>query len=239
MNPASLAEAKLLFGKVSRTAGKLRNVETVMCPPFIYLSEFAGRSKVLGAQDVFWQNDGRFTGEISPKMLKSVGVSYVIVGHSERRSLGETDAIVAHKALGALGEGLKTVICVGEGERDLGGAYFEFLKIQIKQSLAGIPRRFLPNLIIAYEPLWAVGKSYKDAMTPADIRETSIFIRKILSDIYDQTSVVSVPIIYGGAVETENIADVLREGGVAGVLVGHKSVVADEFISMIKSANDL
>src|SRR3989344_1200543 len=222
MNPGTSAEAKILFAKVKRAAGGLRNVLTVLCPPFVFLADFSGGKSRLGAQDIFWQNDGRFTGEISPEMLKKLGVSYCLVGHSERRLLGETDEVVSKKANAALRDGLKAIVCIGERERDSGGAYFEFLKNQLKKSLAGVSPRFLSDLIIAYEPIWAIGKSFRDSMTPADIRETSIFIRKIVSDIYGQKVAASLPIIYGGSVETENVVGILKEGGVEGVLVGHK-----------------
>lgn len=237
MNPATLTEAKILFAKVKRAAAGLRNVETVLCPPFIFLSSFSSVGVKLGAQDVFWQNGERFTGEISPEMLKDLGVSYCLVGHSERRAIGETDEAVSKKVNAALREGLKVVVCIGERERDSSGVYFNFLKDQLKKSLAGVPLRFLSDLIIAYEPVWAIGKSFRESMSPADIRETSIFIRKVLSDIYDRTSAASVHIIYGAAVEPENVAAVLKEGEVAGVLVGHKSLEADDFIAILKSAN--
>jgi triosephosphate isomerase len=240
MNPGTLSEAKVLFSKVKRAGSGLRSVETVVCPPFTCLGIFVGSKGVkLGAQDSFWGNDGRFTGEISPKMLKDLGVSYVIVGHSERRSLGETDEIVSKKAKAVLLEGAKAVLCVGEKERDANGAYFEFLKNQIKQSLLGIEKPVLKNLLIAYEPLWAVGKSFKEAMQPADIRETVIFIKKVLSDMYGRETAALIQIIYGGAVETENAVSVFSEGGADGVLVGHKSLVSDDFISILKKVDGL
>ena len=239
MNPSALAEVKVLFKKISLASGRLRNVETILCPPFIFLSVLSGVGVKLGSQDVFWQNGGRFTGEISPEMLKGLGVSHCIIGHSERRELGESDEVVSKKVNAALREGLRAVMCIGERERDSSGVYFDFLKDQLKKSLAGVPLRFLTDLIIAYEPIWAIGKSFRDSMTPADIREMTIFIRKVLSDIYERKVVSSVPIIYGGSVEPENVAEVLKEGGVDGVLVGHRSLVAEEFIAILKSANNI
>ena len=239
MNPPALAEAKVLFKKISLASGRLRNVETILCPPFIFLSVLSGVGVKLGSQDVFWQNGGRFTGEISPEMLKGLGVSHCIIGHSERRELGESDEVVSKKVNAALREGLRAVMCIGERERDSSGVYFDFLKDQLKKSLAGVPLRFLTDLIIAYEPIWAIGKSFRDSMTPADIREMTIFIRKVLSDIYERKAGSSVPIIYGGSVEPENVAEVLKEGGVDGVLVGHRSLVAEEFIAILKSANNI
>jgi len=240
MNPSTLEEAKILFSKVKRASVKFRSVETVLCPPFVYLGAFARPKGVkLGAQNVFWEIGGKFTGEVSPVMLKSLGCSYVIVGHSERRALGETDEIVSKKIKAVLNAGIRVILCVGESERDQNGAYFEFLKNQIKHSLFGTDRSSLGNLLIAYEPIWAVGKSFKESMQPSDIHETVIFIRKVLSDMYDQATAASIPVIYGGSVESENIVKVFLDGGVGGVLVGHKSLISDEFISMLKSADGI
>lgn len=237
MNPATLDEAKALCKKVSKVSGRLRNIESVICPPFVHLASLSVKN--LGAQDVFWRNGGSFTGEISPEMLRDLGVSYCIVGHSERRTIGESDELISKKVLAALREGLKVILCIGEKERDVAGAYFEFLKTQLKQSLAGVERKYLLDITLAYEPLWSIGKSFADAMKPIDIRETSIFIRKVLSDIYDQKVASSVRIIYGGSVEKENISGILSEGEVAGVLVGHKSLEADDFIELLKCANGI
>ncbi len=237
MNPATLDEAKELCKKVSKVAGRLKNIESVICPPFVYLSSLGGKKSNLGAQDVFWRNAGSFTGEVSPEMLRDLGVTYCIIGHSERRTIGESDEVISKKVLAGLREGLKVILCIGEKERDVAGEYFEFLKTQLKQSLLGVERKYLSDLTIAYEPLWSIGKSFADAMKPVDIRETSIFIKKVLSDIYDQKVSSSVRIIYGGSVETENISSILGEGEVEGVLVGHKSLEADEFIELLKRAN--
>lgn len=241
MSPETLTRARDIFRAVSRQSKLFKNVDIVICPPTLYLGllkKSANKNFFLGAQNVFWQNDGRFTGEISPEMLKNLGVSCCLVGHSERRALDETDEDVSRKVNGALREGLRVVVCVGERERDSNGVYFEFLKSQLKRSLAGVSSRSFSNIVIAYEPIWAIGKSFRDSMAPADIRETSIFIRKVLSDMYDQKIAAAASIIYGGSVEPENIAAVLKEGGVTGVLVGHKSLVPEDFISILKSANE-
>ncbi|MEK7170436.1 MAG: triose-phosphate isomerase, partial [Patescibacteria group bacterium] len=240
MNPPSAAEARVLFAKERRGGARLERVETVICPPFPYLGLFAhartGRVS-LGAQDVFWLNSARATGEVSPEILADLDVSFVIVGHSERRALGETDERVAQKAKAALAEGLAPIVCIGEKERDEDGKYFGILKNQIKSSLAGLRRADFRECVIAYEPLWAIGKSAREAMTPRDIRETSIFIRKVLADMYDATTAEQPALLYGGSAEASNTAAILSEGGVAGLLVGHASLDAAEFISMLKTAN--
>ena len=240
MNPATLPEARVLFARATRAGSRLENVQTVICPPFPYLGVFAHRGTTrvrLGAQDVFWQNSARVTGEVSPEQLADLGVSHVIVGHSERRALGESDEIVAKKAVAVLKEGMRPILCIGEKERDEDGRYFETLKNQIKGSLAGIRRSDFRELVIAYEPLWAIGKSARDACQPRDIRETEIFMRKTLTDLYDSETAQAPAILYGGSVEGENTAAILSEGGVGGLLVGHKSLDAEEFSAMLKEAN--
>lgn len=240
MHPGNAAEARLLFGKLRRAAGKQGAVETVVCPPVPYLGMFAhtGTTRFsLGAQDVFWQNSARVTGAVAPEMLRDLGVSYVIVGHSERRALGETDEQVAKKSAAIIKEGMKAILCIGERERDADARYFDFLKHELKASLSSIQRRQLSELIIAYEPIWAIGKSARDAMGPRDIREMSIFIRKILSDMYDADVAAAVPILYGGSAEEANTPAILLEGGVAGLLVGHASLDAEGFGKMLKTAN--
>lgn len=242
MNPASVAEAKLLFTKTKKEGSKLEKVETIICPASIYLGMFAhlGTTRVsLGAQDTFYANGARATGEVSPEMVKDLGTSYCIVGHSERRALGESDDIVAKKALAVLKEGMNAILCIGEKVRDEDAHYYEFLKNQLRSSLAGVQRRFLTGLIVAYEPVWAIGKSARDAMKPRDIQEMAIFIRKVLTDLYGPTSASDIPIIYGAAVEEANVATILSEGGVSGLLVGHASLDVGRFTKMLKAANSV
>ena len=242
MNPGSTAEARVLFNRTKQAGSKLDKVETVICPPFSYLGLFphAGTTRVsLGAQDAFWANSSRATGEVSPEMLKDLGVSYVIVGHSERRALGETNEIVSKKLKAVVVEGLTPILCIGETERDAEGGYFEVLKKQLVASLVGITRSQLRTLSIAYEPLWAIGKSAREAAEPRTIRETAIFIQKVLSDSFGQDIAELPPILYGGSAEEGNTAAILKEGGVSGLLVGHASLDAERFTKMLKIANAL
>jgi len=240
MNPGTLAEARHLFTQTKRAASRLENILTIICPPFPYLAAFAhsGTTRVaLGAQNASFQNGGRLTGEVSPEMLRDLGVSYVIVGHSERRALGETDEIVAAKVRAVVAEGMIPILCVGERERDTEGRYFETLKNQIAGSLARLPRASFRSLVIAYEPLWAIGKSAREAMAPRAVFETAIFIRKAFTDLYGAESAQAPQILYGGSVEEENTAAILSEGGVDGLLVGHKSLEPESFITILKRAN--
>ena len=244
MNPGTLAEAKKIFISVKKTAQKLSFVETVICPPFVYLHElgkfgkFTRRNKcALGAQDIFWERSGGFTGEISAGMLSDSGVGYVIVGHSERRALGETDAIVNKKVQRVLREGFKTIVCVGEKERDAHARYFLFLEHEIKQSLAKVTRAMLSNLIIAYEPLWAVGESASRPATPDEFLEMIIFIRKILTDMFGKKQAFSVPILYGGSVDHRNAEAFLAVKESAGLLVGRASLLPKLFREILLSAD--
>ncbi len=242
MNPPSAREARVLFNKVKLAGGKLEKVETVICPPFSFLGLFpkSGTTRVsLGAQDVFWANAGRATGEVSPEMLKDLGVSYVIVGHSERRALGETDEMVSKKVKAVLTEGLFPIVCVGEKERDAEGTYFAMLKAQIVASLMGTTRAQFRDICIAYEPLWAIGKSAKEAADPRGIREMAIFIQKVIADAFGEETAQLPRILYGGSAEESNTAPILTEGGVSGLLVGHASLDAERFGKMLKIANTL
>ena len=240
MNPGSAAEARALFNRTKQTGSRLERMETVICPPFPYLGLFARAATTrvfLGAQDVFWANSARATGEVSPEMLKDLGVSYCIVGHSERRALGETDDIVSKKLRAALAEGLTPIVCVGEKERDSGGHYFSTLKSQIAASFSGVTRAQVRDTVIAYEPLWAIGKSAREAAEPRAIREMSIFIRKVLSDLFGAEAAQFPRILYGGSAEEANTASILSEGDVSGLLVGHASLNAEGFGEMLKVAN--
>lgn len=244
MNPTSLAEAQNIFKKVKSTASRLTSTHVVMCPPLVYISKFSGgkggRIKPLvavGAQNVFSEPQGAFTGEVSAPMLKDLGVSHVIVGHSERRATGETDEVVSKKALAVLEAGMHPIICVGESERDAHALYLETLKNQIKNSLAKIPRKLLNQIIVAYEPVWAIGA--KEAMDSATIEEISIFIKKVLSDIGDHESAISTPILYGGSINFRNAPDIMSRGKVDGLLVGRESVNTPGFVELLKAVDVL
>ena len=171
-----------ILNGVKKTVAKLKKTQVVVCPPFVYFNNIQKNREVgesfFGAQNSFWEIEGSFTGEVSPEMIKNYGGAYVILGHSERRALGETDEMVSKKTLACLKTGLKAVVCVGEKIRDEQGNYLAFLRDEIRNSLNKVQKRFLRNLIIAYEPIWAIGKKDADAMLPADIRETAIYIKR-------------------------------------------------------------
>ncbi|HJO89879.1 MAG: triose-phosphate isomerase [Candidatus Pacebacteria bacterium] len=241
MNPQSLVEAKKLFLGVKKTASGTSNVQTVICPPNVFISElnklYSGHRVSFGAQDVFWKEKGSYTGEISPEEIKSVGAEYVILGHSEARAFGETNEIVNKKVIASLKAGLNVILCIGESKRDAHALYLKFLTEQLKTALLSVGRKELKNLIVAYEPIWAIGKTDEDAISPHQMHEMYIFIKKTLTELYDKKIALNIPIIYGGSAEPDNVNELLVEGEVDGFLVGHASLEAREFNEILKIAN--
>ncbi len=204
----------------------------------ISFGDYLGRSRIAsGVQNIFVEDAGSHTGEITAPQAASCGAGYVIVGHSERRKMGETDDLVTKKAFSAIRNGLTAIVCVGETERDTHGKYLAFLKDQLAHSLATISGAELKKLVIAYEPVWEIGAAA--AMSPGQIHETSIYIRKVLSDLYDPILVAKMPVLYGGSVNVQNARAILKDGEVDGLLIGRESVVARDFIAIAKIANEL
>ncbi len=244
MAPVTMKEAKVTLGAIKKTASNLRNVQTVVCPPFIYLSELkktvSGNRCVLGAQDSFWgSSEKAHTGEISPEMLSMLGVKYVILGHSEKRAFGESNETVNKKVKECLKEDFKVVLCVGESERDEHGEYTKFIKDELAESLAKIGKKDLKNIIVAYEPIWAIGKKAKRAAQPEDSLEVSILIKKILADMFGKDIAMKVPILYGGSVNSDNTESFLVDGGADGLLVGRASLDAKKFSNILKISNSV
>jgi triosephosphate isomerase (TIM) len=235
MNPGNIKKAEEIFLAIKESAKNLKNIKVAICPPFVYLNDLEKKALSsnisLGAQDVFWENNGSFTGEISPEMLK--GESYVILGHSERREIGETDEMVSKKILSALKAKLTPIVCVGEKERDEHGEYLLFLKNQIVNSLAKISKVQLTKIILAYEPVWAIGK--KEAMQATEIHEMTIFIKKVLSEITKSKNIFEIPILYGGSVNYNNAKDIITLGEVDGLLVGRESLEPKKFGLLLNS----
>jgi len=214
-----------------------KDVEAVLCIPYVNLTEvkklIEDTDIKLGAQNVHWEDSGAYTGEISPLMLKNIGVEYVIIGHSERRQyFNETDEIVNKKVKAVLNHGLKPILCVGEtlAEREK-GIEEDIVGEQIKNALEGISEEDASNIVIAYEPIWAIGTgktaSSKDANTMLG------FIRNILGDIYNKDLKNNIRILYGGSVKPANIKELMAEDEIDGALVGGASLKKDDFLSLI------
>ena len=236
MNPQSFKEAEKLFTNIVKDIPSLKKTEVVICPPFVYLEKLRkiSRKFFLGAQNIFWEEKGAYTGEISAEMLDSISVKYVILGHSERRALGENNDNVNKKIKVALSVGFKPIICIGEKERDENHEYFNIVKTQILECLNGISKNLISKMIITYEPVWSISTTInrKDE-TPEDFFEMSIFIRKVLADKFGIKT--EMPrIIYGGSVNEKNAGDFINHKGVDGVLVGNASLYPEKFSEIIK-----
>lgn len=241
MNPLTLKEAEKLFSGVAKGISNIKKTEIVICPPFLYLERLKKLSRkiILGAQNTFLGDTGAFTGEISGEMLYEIGVRYVILGHSERRAMGEKNSDINKKIKASLMAGLRPVLCVGESVRDENHGYFNLVKMELEECLAGIQKSSISKIIIAYEPIWAISSTpnRKDA-TADDSREMSIFIRKVLSDKFG-IEASKVRILYGGSVNEKDAGDFLENGGVDGLLVGRASLEVKKFSEIIKTCETL
>ncbi|MEQ1499915.1 MAG: triose-phosphate isomerase [Parcubacteria group bacterium] len=234
MNPLTVEEAKKIATQVKRSMRLVKKVDVVLCPPFVYiplLSKTVDKNLYLGAQDAFYEEKGSFTGEVSFRELTQFNVSFVILGHSERRKMGETDQLINKKVRSVVGQGMEAIVCVGESIRDTHGDYFQFVKDQILWAIRDVPTKLLSRVVIAYEPIWAIGA--KDAMSPMDLHEMSIYIKKVLKDYCGDLS-NEVRILYGGSADKVNAEALVKEGNVSGLLVGRQSLNSTDFSEMIK-----
>jgi triosephosphate isomerase len=241
MNPLTLKEAEKLFKNMAENVSAVKKTEIVVCPPFLYLEKLKKISKkiFLGAQNTFWEEAGAFTGEISAEMLYNVGARYVILGHSERRALGENNNDINKKIKSSLLAGLRPVLCVGENVRDASHGYFSLVKRQLEECLLGVPKNSISKIIIAYEPIWAISSTpHRQDATPDDSREMAIFIRKILSDKFGPEA-GKMRIIYGGSVNEKDAEDFLKNGGLDGLLPGRASLDAKKFVEIVKICETL
>ena len=245
LNPATHQEAKSLCSATIVEATKHANVTTVICPPFLMLSgcaalvaEAANEHIKIGAQNDFWENSGAYTGETSPQLLKDSGASYVLIGHSERRALGETDEMVNKKVIATLAVGLIPVVFVGEKEK--GEARQDILIDQLSQDLAGISSEDVKKLLVVYEPVWAIsshspvlrqgfgGHGVSSADSPESTLEAIKIMREILIKIFPEVG-VDIPILYGGSVNPENAAGFLSHPEISGAVVGSASLDSEKF----------
>ena len=242
MNPQTLVEAKRIVTKTKAVARTLEHTLVVACPPFPFVSLVAskrnsgasGNRVHAGVQNAFFEEQGAYTGEVSTHMLADIGVEYVIVGHSERRARGETDVDVSKKVVAVTQSGMTAVLCVGETVRDAQGAYLNTLREQIKASLQAFPKRQLSQLIIAYEPVWAIGTG--KTATPVEVQEVHLFIREqIRANSPEDAGRVTV--LYGGSVNEKNAQALFAMPDVDGGLVGGASLNAKQFVEIVKCIN--
>ena len=240
MNPLTIKEAEKSFEDIKKSVSYVRKTTIVICPPLLYLEKLKKISRKinLGAQDAFWGDVGAFTGEVSAEMLYNAGIKYVILGHSERRTLGETNELVNKKIKGSLSAGLTPVLCVGESMRDENHSYFNLVKTQLEECLNGVKKTFASKIIIAYEPIWAISSTLnRHDATSVDSREMAIFIRKVLYDKFGAEA-SRIRIIYGGSVNEKDALDFLNNGGVDGLLSGRASLNAKKFAEIINIAEN-
>ena len=235
----NIGESIDLANSIKRALYNIEEIEIVICPPYTSLSDvkevIMETNIKLGAQDCYWEKEGAFTGEVSAPMLKDVGCSYVIIGHSERRQFfGETNETVNKKARAVLKEGLMPIVCVGEklAERN-SGKTFEVVKNHVINSLAGLSKEEILKTVIAYEPVWAIGTGVN--ATKEQAQEVHKYIRSLLEEIFGSDTAKSVRIQYGGSVKPENIKELIQQEDVDGALVGGASLKCDSFVQIVKS----
>ncbi len=234
----TLDDALELVRAIRAGVRDIDSVETVVCPPFITLSAvsdtLATSNVSVGAQNVYFEESGAYTGETAPNMIEGL-VSYCIIGHSERRQIfGESDEWVNKKAKALFAHGITPIICVGESlEQNQAGETESFVRGQIEGALDGLTAEQVANLVIAYEPIWAIGTGL--TATPVDANRTiGLSIRGVVADLYDEATAQSVRIQYGGSAKPENIASYMLQPDIDGALVGGASLKADSFVKMIE-----
>jgi len=241
MNTDSRSSVELAERIASGSMGIASDKVTVaVCPPFVYLGPVTNNLRssniAVGAQDIYFESKGAFTGEISALMLKDVGCTYVLCGHSERRHvIGEPDELINKKVAAAVSGGLLPILCVGEllAEREASQTE-EVVTRQMRNGLAGLGAEKVLAVTVAYEPVWAIGTGR--TATPQQAQEVHDFIRRLLAEMYDDRIAGQMCILYGGSVKPQNTADLMREQDIDGLLVGGASLNADDFLAIIQAA---
>ncbi|QQS15657.1 MAG: triose-phosphate isomerase [Candidatus Moraniibacteriota bacterium] len=212
-----------------------KDVRMILCPSFPFLGDFKKKlpkSVALGVQDVHWEDRGAYTGEVSPASLSDFGISYAIVGHSERREFfGETDDIIAKKLTACLRNTLQPILCVGETAAERAtGKTFAVIRRQIESVCAGLSPEAFRRVIIAYEPRWAIGADHTPSSN--EILEVLIAIRRTVVELFDRESADALPILYGGSVSAGRAEDIFHTSGLSGVLIGREGLVPREIVKI-------
>jgi triosephosphate isomerase (TIM) len=240
MNKTS-ADAVGLAGELVTTIGKQTEVDVVVCPPFTALESVAkaieGSTVKLGAQNMHFEPSGAFTGEVSAPMLRSIFTNYVILGHSERRAyFSETDAFINRKVLAALKNQLRPILCVGEtlAEREAGST-LKVVQTQTEACLEGVSKELAPSVVIAYEPVWAIGTG--KVATTEQAQEVHAFIRGLLTKLFSESIAQKVRILYGGSMKPANAPELLAQNDIDGGLIGGASLEARSFVELVKAAS--
>ncbi len=237
MNPPSFSEADGLVRTIKKGINnKSKNVKVIICPPAIYLSKIRTNSNFdLGIQNIFWEDEGAYTGEISPKMAKDLNVKYAIIGHSERRTyLKETDEMIGLKIQAAIKNDLVPILCIGETlkEREQDKTS-EIITKQLELALKNIDKfqALSARLQIAYEPIWAIGTGKTPSVD--EIMSARLLVKKVLSRLYDRKTAEETYILYGGSANSENAFDFIDKTGMDGLLIGGASLNASEFVRIV------
>jgi triosephosphate isomerase (TIM) len=234
-------EAATLVADIKRALFDVENVDIVVIPPFVDLSdvgEMLIESNIsLGAQNCFWEAEGAFTGEVSAKMLKSVGCVYVTIGHSERRKyFGETNETVNSRIKAVLDNGMVPIVCVGETlEEREGDRTMEVVQAQVAGALKGLTEENIDSMVIAYEPVWAIGTG--KTATPAQAQEVHAMIRGLLKEMYSSSLSDGKRILYGGSVKPDNVEELMKEKDIDGGLIGGASLKADSFAALVQKTS--
>lgn len=234
--------AKALVASARRLASKNKEkgaCSIVLAPPAPFLGMLMradGKKDAIAfaAQNISDSTGGAATGETTAALLSELGVSYAILGHSERRAMGESDELVASKVQHALAQALIPIVCIGERERDPSAEYLHFLRTQIAAVFEPLSQKERMRIILAYEPIWAIGKSAAESITPNDLHEMVLYVRKVLAEYLPGRAAQSVAILYGGSVEPGNIRDLAAGSEVQGFLIGHASVDVASFTELVK-----
>ncbi len=238
----TVGEAVDFVRELANRVSGVHGVEMVVCPPFTALAAVAGQLRDLGAgiavgaQNMYWENEGAYTGEVAPGMLKEIGCRYVILGHSERRQyFGETDAMVNKKVLAALAHDLIPIVCVGERlEERESGTTEAVVRKQVEDSLAGLSALQVAKLVVAYEPVWAIGTGR--TASASDAQQVNEYIRGLLRSLFGEAAAQAVRIQYGGSVKPSNAAELMAQPDIDGALVGGASLEVDSFTDIIRNA---
>ena len=240
LNPTSLTEATTLIADIAKKYKPFEGTKVAVAPAYVHMTEVAkkiGKKPIaLAAQTVSVEPLGPFTGEVSAMQLRDLKTEYVIIGHSERRAMGESDEVVQKKILAALKCNLTPVVCIGEKERDSKGDFFSFVEKQVRSVVAVLPAASVKKLVLAYEPIWAIGTG--KTATAADVKEMQLFLFTVLTKLFDRPTAQKVTLLYGGSVKADNALQLHKEGGMNGFLVGGASLKADDFIQIINATKE-
>jgi len=238
MNPETFAEARRLFDATKKLATTYKKVAVVIAPPAIFLrslaKEYRGTRIEFSAQTIYQAVSGSHTGELSPTQVHDSGATYTIIGHAERRAMGESNKDIHEKVLAALAEKLDPIIAIGEHERDVNGEYVRGVRTQITTALADVPQSRFKNITIAYEPIWAIGAS--EAPDAHLVHQMMLLVKKTLADNYGEKAMKKVRVIYGGSVNETNGESILAVPNLNGILIGRAGLDPQKLEILLKIA---